>query len=126
MNDISENIKNLRELRNFTQDYMAQKLDITQAGYSKIESGQTDISYSKIVEIAQVLEVSPQDLITFNKQKYFNSFNNVKGSNNGSVIINTNADEIKSLYTDKIDLLNRMLLMKEEELNKYKNRFGDL
>lgn len=125
MSSISENIKNLRELRNFTQDYMSQQLNMTQAGYSKIESGNTDISYSKIIEIAKVLEVTPEDLIAFDSQKYFNSFNNVKGNNNGSVIINMNADEIKALYTDKIDLLNRLLKQTEDELNRYRAKFGD-
>ena len=99
---------------------------MTQAGYSKIESGQTDVSYSKIVEIAKVLEVSPEDLIAFDSQKYFNSFNNVKGNNNGSVIIDMNADEIKALYTDKIDLLNRLLKQTEDELNRYRGKFGDV
>ncbi|MBK7683301.1 MAG: helix-turn-helix transcriptional regulator [Bacteroidetes bacterium] len=109
-------IKNLRELRNFTQDYMSQQLNMTQAGYSKIESGNTDIAYSK--RVARVLEVTPEDLITFDSQKYFNSFNNVKGNNNGRVIINMNADEIKALYTDKFDLLNRLLKQTEDELNR--------
>ena len=47
MEGIGTKIKNIRELRNYTQDYMAEKLGITQAGYSKIERGETDVTYSK-------------------------------------------------------------------------------
>lgn len=126
MKNISEKIKNLRELRNFTQDYMAQQLDMTQAGYSKIEGGVTDISFSKMEEIASVLGVTIEDLIAFDSQKYFNSFNNVKGNNNGSVIVNPNMDEVKILYNDKIELLSKMLSKTEGELQRYKNKFGDI
>lgn len=125
MQNIGEKIKKLRELRNFTQDYMAIQLEMTQAGYSKIESGQTDITYSKIVEIAKVLDVKPEELIAFDSQKFFNSFNNVKGNNNGSVIV-TLSEEIKSLYEDKVVLLNKLLKTAENELQRYKDKFGEV
>ena len=41
---IGYKIKNIRELKNFTQEYMAEKLDISQAAYSKMEKGDTKIS----------------------------------------------------------------------------------
>ena len=124
--DISDNIKKIRELRNFTQDHMANELRMTQAGYSKIETGNTDVTYSKLIEIAEVLNVSVQDLVTFDSQKYFNSFNNVKGNNNGGVIIGSNSDELKKLYEDKIILLSKLLQKTESELIRFKNKFGDI
>src|SRR5688572_2322091 len=119
MSHIADNIKKMRELRNFTQEYMANQLGITQAGYSKIESGTTDITFSKIEEIAGILSVTPSDLVAFDSQKYFNSFNNVEGSNNGSVIIDMKTDDIKKLYEDKISLLEKLLSNAENELKKY-------
>ena len=126
MPTIEEKIKSIRELKNLTQEYMAEKLGITQAGYSKIESGTTKISYDKIVDISKILGVETEELLAFDSQKYFNSFNNVKGSNNGSVTIKVEEGDIKSLYEDKISLLNRLLEMTEIELEKYKKRFGDI
>lgn len=123
---IEEKIKNFRELKNFTQEYMAEKLGISQAAYSKIESGATKLSYSKVVDIAKVFEVQVEELLAFDSQKYFNSFNNVKGSNNGSVTINVEEGDIKTLYEDKIRLLEKLLNITETELNKYKDRFGDI
>ena len=46
MLSIEEKIKNLRELKNFTQEYMAEKLGVTQAAYSKIENGTNNIKFS--------------------------------------------------------------------------------
>lgn len=125
MNTVEEKIRNLRELKNLTQEYMAEKLGITQAGYSKIESGATKLTYNKIEEISKVLGVQTEELLAFDSQKYFNSFNNVKGSNNGSVTIKVEDGDIKSLYEDKIRLLEKLLFNTERELQSYKERYGE-
>ena len=44
---------------------MATQLGITQAGYSKIEKGKTSLSYEKLVEIGRILDVSVEDIISF-------------------------------------------------------------
>lgn len=125
MQTIPKKIKNIRELRNFTQEYMAQQLGMTQAGYSRIESGKTDVSLSQLNKIAEVLEVSLEDLLTFDNQKFFNSFNNVKDSING-FSIKIDSAEIKKLYEDKICLLEKLLKTNEEQLERYKDRFGNV
>lgn len=126
MQGIEEKIRNIRELKNLTQEYMAEKLGITQAGYSKIESGATKLSYSKIESISKILDVKVEELLAFDSQKYFNSFNNVKGSNNGSVTIKVEDSDIKNLYEDKITLLEKLLSINEKQLQKYKDIYGDL
>ena len=105
---------------------MADRLEMTQAGYSKIERGQTDLSMSKLDEIAKVLEVRVEDILLFDQQKFFNSFNNVEGSNNGSVvIINGISQEVKALYEDKIRLLEKLMEKQEQELNRYFNHLDN-
>ncbi|MBN9283786.1 MULTISPECIES: helix-turn-helix transcriptional regulator [unclassified Flavobacterium] len=123
---LSEKIKNIRELKNFTQEYMADQLGITQAGYSKIENGATVLTYVKLLEIARVLGVKIEDIINFDSQKYFNSFNNIKGNNNGSIMINSDSDTIKSLYEDKIQLLGKLLEKTEDELKRYREKYGEM
>jgi transcriptional regulator with XRE-family HTH domain len=126
MSSIEEKIKNIRELKNLTQGYMAEKLGMSQAGYSKIESGATQLSYVKIVEISKILGVETEELLAFDSQKYFNSFNNIKGSNNGSVTIKMEDKDINSIYEENVNLLRKLLEKTESELIKYKDRFGDL
>ena len=122
---IGNKIKNIRELKNLTQEYMAERLDISQSAYSKLEKGNIKVSQEKLSQIANILEVKPEDISSFDSQKYFNSFNNVKGSNNGSIIIGTDEELIKGLYEDKISLLEKLLEKTEKELLKFKNKFGD-
>lgn len=126
MVNIGDKIRNIRELKNLTQEYMASQLGMTQAGYSKIESGTSQVNYSKLNEIAKTLNVNVEDILAFDSQKYFNSFNNVKGNNNGSVTIHVEDNKMKKLYEDKIELLQKLLTKTEHELNEYKNRFGDI
>jgi transcriptional regulator with XRE-family HTH domain len=62
---IGMKIKKLRELRNYTQEYMAKKLNMSANGYGKIERDETDISYSRMQQIADILEVSISEIINF-------------------------------------------------------------
>ncbi|KAF2079042.1 helix-turn-helix transcriptional regulator [Flavobacterium sharifuzzamanii] len=124
---IKNKIRNIRELKNYTQEYMAERLGVTQAGYSKIEKGKTSLSYEKLVEIGRILDVSVEDIISFEYDKYFNSFNKITGNNNGSILINAdNSSILKELYEDKIQLLEKLLSRTEIELERYKDKFGTI
>jgi transcriptional regulator with XRE-family HTH domain len=60
---IATNIRNKREYRNYTQEYLAAKLKISQNAYSKIELGYTKITIERLFQIAAVLEFSVAELI---------------------------------------------------------------
>jgi len=57
MNDIARNIKQIRELKSFTQEYMANELGISQPAYVKIEQGLTVLKVDRLQQIADILEV---------------------------------------------------------------------
>lgn len=125
---IGTKIKNIRELKNLTQEFVAERLDISQAAYSKLENGETKISDEKLVQIADVLEVKPEDIKNFDSQKYFNSVGNVDGDNNynGIYIGESDTELIKKLYEDKISLLEELLKQKNKKLEKYQSKYGEL
>ena len=60
---IVSNIRKIREFRNYTQDYLAAKLQISQNAYSKIELGYSSITINRLIEIAELLEVELVDMI---------------------------------------------------------------
>lgn len=110
---------------------MAEQLGITQAAYSKIETGQTKLTPNKISDIAEIFDMDASDLMAYDMQKYFNSFNNVKVSNNGSTItqdetIKNLYDEVVALHKDKITLLEKLLNSTEKDLIKYRKKYGEL
>jgi transcriptional regulator with XRE-family HTH domain len=59
------NIRKIREFKNYTQDYLAMKLDISQNAYSKIELGYSKLTLGRLFQIAEVLEVDVVQLICF-------------------------------------------------------------
>jgi transcriptional regulator with XRE-family HTH domain len=64
---VATNIRNKREELNYTQEYLAAKLNISQNAYSKIELGYTKITVERLFQIANILEAELGDLITIEK-----------------------------------------------------------
>jgi transcriptional regulator with XRE-family HTH domain len=60
---VAVNIRRIREHLNYTQEYLAMKLNISQNAYSKIELGYTKITLERLYQIAQVLEIDVIELI---------------------------------------------------------------
>ncbi|WP_316769552.1 helix-turn-helix transcriptional regulator [Pedobacter frigiditerrae] len=70
MQVVAGNIRKVREYRNYTQDYLAAKLDISQNAYSKIELGYSKITLDRLFHIAIILEVEVTQLLYFNKADF--------------------------------------------------------
>lgn len=60
---VAANIRKIREFRNYTQDYLAAKLEISQNAYSKIELGYSNITLQRLIHIAFILEVDLQSFL---------------------------------------------------------------
>lgn len=58
-----EKIRSMREQCNWTQEDMAEKLNMSISGYSKIERGETKVNLQRLQQIAEVLNINIFDLI---------------------------------------------------------------
>lgn len=103
MPHLGQKIKKLRELKNLTQSHMANELGITQGAFSKIELGETELSYNKLSRIANILGISTEDISQFNEQMIFNVMHNQ--TSNGLVVQKGISDQEKQLYENHIDQL---------------------
>lgn len=70
---IAEEIRAQRQKRGISQEAMGFHLNISQAAYSKMERGESEITITRIYEIADILEISVFDLLP--KSKYGTSIN---------------------------------------------------
>ncbi|MES2827975.1 MAG: helix-turn-helix transcriptional regulator [Bacteroidota bacterium] len=66
---VIRNIKKIRHYKNYSQDFIATKLDISQNAYSKIELGHSKISLMRFFQIASVLGVDESQLIKLDLSK---------------------------------------------------------
>lgn len=103
---VGNNIRKLRELRNYTQQFMADQLEISLSGYGKIERNDTNVSLGRLQQIANILDVDVHGILLFNDELIFNLSNNEVGNS-----------QVNNYYSGREELLERIIkqLRKENE-----------
>lgn len=61
---VNEKVRLFRELNQWSQEEMAERMNMSVAGYAKIERGETNISLHKLKQIASVLKIDLLDLVS--------------------------------------------------------------
>ncbi len=62
---LGKNIRKHREFKKFSQEFLAEKVNLSREYITRIENGQKFISLRKLFQLADVLEVKLSDLINF-------------------------------------------------------------
>jgi transcriptional regulator with XRE-family HTH domain len=120
---IGQKIRKLRELKNLTQSHMAQRLGLTQSAYSKLELGESEVPYSRLERIADVMGLKPEDIVSFNDQMVFNIMNNPNGGNVFSnVYQKTLAETERKLYDEQILILKEEVIYLKNVIEKLLNK----
>lgn len=61
ISDLISLIRSIREKRNITQTEIADKLNIEQSTYNKIETGKTELKVIHLLQILTILDMNPLD-----------------------------------------------------------------
>jgi transcriptional regulator with XRE-family HTH domain len=119
--NVGNNIKKLRELKNYTQQSMADMLDVSQKTYSNIESAGNNITIELIEKVAKVLEVSFNKILELNAENILNNSNQSGGIGsqlNYSVSYNYLNDKQNELYEKLLQEKDKMIKMLEGNTKK--------
>lgn len=73
MDKIGHKIRKIRELRDYSRQYMASRLNLASNSYTKIERNEVNISFNRLEDIAKILNVSVIYLIKFDERKILNA-----------------------------------------------------
>ena len=103
--NVGQKIKKLRELRNYTQSYMAIELDMTQQGYSKIEKDGR-LTVDQLDQIAAILKVESAYILNFNEEHLLRDSNSHAGTKLGHTQENPTGSDSK-FYAEMIMLLRK-------------------
>jgi transcriptional regulator with XRE-family HTH domain len=117
MMEVHEKIRFLRESKNWSQEDMAEKLNMSISGYSKIERGATKAYIPKMKQIAEVLDVDLIELIPLDgKNIYLN--NNYSNNGEGCHIIASPAELTLENQKQKliIELKDKELALQQREI----------
>lgn len=66
--NVNDKIRMMREMNNWTQEYVADKLHMSLTSYAKLERGESRLHLDKLTKIAEVFQVSIADLLSLDKQ----------------------------------------------------------
>ncbi len=69
MIEIKTRLKSIRKEKNYTQGFVAEKLGISLRAYSKIESGETQMTIERLNEIITILEINPNQILKFDPEE---------------------------------------------------------
>jgi len=126
-NNIGLKIRQLRELRGFSQEYMANRLSLSQRQYSKIERNEAKIDWYKIVEISDILEITPFNLVSFDDTLIFNNNSTPEKFNdftyNYPEKLVEQYERIIEQYEKRIEQYERRIKQLEEEASLLKLTF---
>lgn len=109
---IGESIRRARLDKNYTQEYLAQKLSITPLAYGNMERGKTELTLTRLEEIAKVLDTTPESLLTV--QDGFSINAPVSNANVGNGSTNTIGISEGAL-NNLTQALNRMCVLLESK-----------
>lgn len=101
MEAIKKTIKNIRKQKKYSQAHIASELGITTRAYSKIESGETNLTIERLYKITDILDVNLTYLFNGNPVANNNAYN----SNTETVLSDTVTISLIKHYQETITLL---------------------
>ena len=125
--NINEKIGRIRESKEWSQEQMAEKLNMSLNGYAKIERGETKLYLDKLEQIAQILDIDVVELIQSGEKNICFQIESPLGSVYQGVGESSLLIEIERLKlalshaNEKENLLNRLLEQKDNEINALKD-----
>ncbi len=114
--NLGSNIRKIRELKGYSQEYVSNQLGISQRQFSRIENNQCDIGMSKLQEISAILEVTPIQLLGFDEKFIFQNC-----TNQGVGTYNTN--HFMGIPEKERELYEKQITQLHEELSFLKKQF---
>jgi transcriptional regulator with XRE-family HTH domain len=74
--DIGDKIRKVRELKGYKQEYVAEKVGLSVTAYGNIERNDSSLTFERLEQIAEVLEVTIQDILNIPEHLNIHSVNN--------------------------------------------------
>tara|TARA_Y100000588_G_C14228054_1_gene914013 strand:- start:831 stop:1196 length:366 start_codon:yes stop_codon:yes gene_type:complete len=120
---IGKKIRKVRELKGYSQEYMAGELGISQKTYSNIETDQAKVHFNRLEEISVILEISLIELLSFDDKNVFNNKFHYKVENNQNYVLSDRIDfeHERKAYKKHIEHLEKENDFLRQQLDKFIN-----
>ncbi|KHD05108.1 hypothetical protein PN36_21535 [Candidatus Thiomargarita nelsonii] len=117
---VHEKILFMRKSKGWTQEDMAEKLNLSVNGYANIERGETDVQISRLEKIAETFGIELLELFSFGEKNvfYLAADNSQNSSFNCKILQSTDLSDDKKELEHELEKA-RMLLQQQEKENAY-------
>ncbi len=96
MKHVGINIKSIRELKNLKRAYLADRLGITVSALGRIERGESEVGVRRLSEIADILGVAVESILSFDAQAVLNEPNHLQASDEEKNLQSKLNEEVKA------------------------------
>ncbi|WP_118860865.1 helix-turn-helix domain-containing protein [Haemophilus haemolyticus] len=117
--EVHDKIRVMREINQWSQEEMAEKLSMSPNGYAKIERGQSSINLDKLQQIANVFNIDMGELITSQDKSFFFSIGDYSNNNSYFGASNMLAAENEKLNS-LLEMKDTLLAQKDDEIKALK------
>jgi len=108
---VNEKIKLVREAKGFTQEQVAEKLQMSKNGYGDIERGATDPKLSKLEKIAEAFNMELSELVDLTDKGTVNvNFSQSNKHHQNHIYVGSQTAELRE------QLLNKEMEFKDKEI----------
>ena len=114
--DTGLRIKKIREYKNYTQQHMADKLELSQNAYCKIENGTTKLTTDRLEAIAGILDVPIESILAGDKQVFNLENNNIERFYDYIENLHEENKELMQKQIEYLQMQNEVLLKTIEKL----------
>jgi len=95
---LGEKLKKARINKNFTQEYLAEVLNVSQKTYSNFENDKSKPDFNQVEDIAKVLEVSVLDFLSGDNI----TINSTNGDHSGFIYQNQLPEKLIEQYEQRL------------------------
>ncbi|MEZ5671247.1 MAG: helix-turn-helix transcriptional regulator [Thiotrichaceae bacterium] len=117
---LHEKIRSMRQQQGWSQEQMADKLNMSVSGYAHIERGETDVQLSRLEQIAKVFGMDLLELLNFGEKNIVCFAGDNNSQHIWQILDSKNSQEIAH-ELEKCRLLNvqkdMLLEQKDNEIN---------
>jgi DNA-binding Xre family transcriptional regulator len=108
--DVIDNIKTIRKNKGFSHGWMADKLEISQTAYSKVEDKKTKLTIDRLEKIAEILEVKLGDLLEIEPQTFHQE---IHDNQSFTAIAH---QKVENLYQENREVYEKLIATKDEQI----------
>lgn len=122
--ELPKKLKLIRSVKNWTQEEVAGKLGISTQAYAKIERGETDINFSRLQQIAEIMEIGLSQLFGLDEKNVFNLADTHNTQGDHWYVNSFSINQIECKH--ELEKANLIIEEREREIDYLKQQVNDL